>query len=120
MTTITARQALLARFNITATFDGKDATEDFLRYLVEDNIASGCNDAEKAQIEDDVANKNGLKDFEYYAESFGAEISVSTHWKASEADGSYYRLKDSVLLQAPMLADGDIDHQKGKKQLPLS
>ena len=75
------RKSLLARIpNIKAQKfvkgELKDCTEQFLTYLVEDNIASGENEAETAEIANAVANKIGEADIKSYAEDFGCTVTV--------------------------------------------
>lgn len=71
------RSSFLGRFpNVKATQNNQDCTEAFLTYLIEDNVASGSNEAEKAEIADAVANRIGVADIQSYAEDFGCTVTV--------------------------------------------
>jgi hypothetical protein len=75
------RSSFLARFpQIKATHfvkgESKDCTEQFLTYLIEDNVASGDTEAEKQEIANAIANKIGVADIQSYAEYFGCTVTV--------------------------------------------
>jgi hypothetical protein len=67
------RKAFIARYpsvKAVTKDNEKDVTEDFLSYLIEENIASGCDEAEKAEIANAVANEIGDRDLIEYKEGY--------------------------------------------------
>jgi hypothetical protein len=82
------RKAFTSRFpNLKATRkNGTDMTDMFLVYLIEENIASGCNDAEKQEIANEVSNTIGENDIKSYIEDYNeANKLVNTEFELTVA-----------------------------------
>jgi hypothetical protein len=64
------RLAVLARFpNLKAQQNGQDVSEEFMKYLVDDNIAS-CTEEEKVELIDALSNTITERDIASYASDF--------------------------------------------------